>query len=96
MSAAALIAALALPAEARVDKRVPKKLLVEQGAPTAADKRQIHDGIEELMWIAALKPTTIGVPEYRDEIREYLEIAILVADLRLTVSIGWNRFWRRA
>jgi hypothetical protein len=33
---------------------------------------------------AALEPTTIGVPEYRDEIREYLEIAILVADLRLT------------
>ena len=48
MSAAAIIAALALPPEARVDERVPKKLLVEQGAPTAADKRQIQDGIEEL------------------------------------------------
>jgi hypothetical protein len=86
MSAAALVAALALPPEARVDKRVPKKLLVEQGAPTATDKRQIQGGIEELTWIAALKPTTIGVPEYRDEIREYLEIAILVADLRPTAK----------
>lgn len=82
MSADALIAALALPPEARVDKRVPKKLLVEQGAPTAADKRQIHDGIEELMWIAAVKLTTIGVPEYRDDVREYLEIAVLTAELR--------------
>ena len=82
MSAAAVIAALALPSEARVDKRVPKKLLIEQGTPTSADKRQIQDGIEELTWTAALKPTNVGVPAYRDDDREYLEIAILTADLR--------------
>jgi hypothetical protein len=58
-----------------VNQRVPKKLLLENGAPTAADKRLINEGIEELLWLAALKPTTIGVPEYRDEVREYLEIA---------------------
>ena len=60
-----------------MDQRVPKKLLLENGAPTAADKRHINDGIEELHWVAALKPTTIGVPEYRDDVREYLEIAVL-------------------
>jgi hypothetical protein len=82
MNAAAVITALALPPETRVDKRVPKKLLVDQGVPTAADKRQIQNGIEELMWIAALKPSNVGVPAYRDDDREYLEIAILTADLR--------------
>jgi Domain of unknown function (DUF4391) len=82
MSAAAVIAALGLPSEARLDRRVPKKLLVEQGAPTAADRRQIQDGVEELVWVAALKPGNIGVPEFRDELREYLEIAVLAADLR--------------
>ena len=82
MSTAAVIAALALPAEARVDQRVPKKLLAEQGAPTASDRRQIQEGIEELFWIAALKPSNVGVPAYRDEIREYLEIAVLTANLR--------------
>ncbi|MDQ3014010.1 MAG: DUF4391 domain-containing protein [Acidobacteriota bacterium] len=82
MTAAAVIAALSLPADARVDQRVPKKLLVENGAPTAADKRQINDGIEELHWLAALKPDTIGVPAYRDDIREYLEIAVLAVSLR--------------
>ena len=55
MTAASVIAALCLPADARVDHRVPKNLLVENGAPTAADKRQINDGIEELLWLAALK-----------------------------------------
>ena len=77
-----IINALALPPESTVDQRVPKKLLIENGAPTAADKRQINDGIEEFLWLAALKPTTIGVPEYRDSVREYLEIAVLSLTLR--------------
>ncbi len=82
MNAADVIAALDLPRAARVDQRVAKKLLVENGAVTAADKRRINDGIEELTWIAALKPTTIGVPAYRDDRREYLEIAVLALALR--------------
>jgi hypothetical protein len=82
MSFAPVINALALPPGARVDQRVPKKLLLEQGAPTAADKRQIQDGIDELFWVAALKPTNIAVPAFRDELREYLEIAVLTATLR--------------
>ena len=61
---------------------MPKKLLLEQGAPTASDKRQIQDGIEELLWVAALKPNNIGVPAFRDDVREYLEIAVLTATLR--------------
>ena len=82
MNAADLIAALDLPASSRVDQRVPKKLLVENGAPTSADKRRINEGIEEVHWLAALKPTTIGVPEFRDAAREYLEITVLSAVLR--------------
>jgi hypothetical protein len=82
MNGDALLTALDLPASSRVDQRVPKKLLLENGAPTAADKRIINEGIEELTWLAALKPTTIGVPEFRDEVREYLEIAVLRLTLR--------------
>lgn len=84
MNVDALFTALDLPAGSRVDQRVPKKLLLENGAPTAADKRHINEGIEDLVWLAALKPTTIGVPEYRDDAREYLEIAVL----RLTLRTG--------
>ena len=38
-----MISALGLPASCRVDQRVPKKMLVENGAPTSADKRLIND-----------------------------------------------------
>jgi hypothetical protein len=82
MNEAEVIAALEMPPSARVDRRVPKKLLVENCAPTAADKRKINEGVEEVFWLAALKPSTIGVPEFRDGTREYLEIAILRAGLR--------------
>jgi hypothetical protein len=88
VNAADLIAALDLPATARVDQRVPKRLLVEHGAPTAADKRRITEGVEEVHWLAALKPTTIGVPAFRDQVREYLEIAVLSAELRPDATAG--------
>jgi hypothetical protein len=88
LTSADIVANLALPPETRVDQRVPKKLLVENGAPTAADKRQINEGIEELLWLAALKPTTIGVPEYRDDVREYLEIVVLSLTLRPDAKAG--------
>ena len=88
MKASLLLDALDLPATAMVEKRVPKTLLLEHGAPTPADKRQINEGIEQLVWVAALKPTTIGVAEYRDELREVLEIAVLRLTLRATAKAG--------
>ncbi|MEI8372327.1 MAG: DUF4391 domain-containing protein [Planctomycetota bacterium] len=82
MTVATLINALALPPDARLDQRVPKKLLLEQGAPTAPDKRYLQDGIEEMIWVAVLKPNIIGVPIFRDDDREYLEIVVLSVELR--------------
>ena len=82
-----LLTHLGLPPESRVDQRIPKKLLLEQGMPTAADKRAVQEGIEELLWVAALKPGTIGVKAFKDEVREYLEIAVLALNLR-PVAIG--------
>lgn len=88
MIAMDVIEAIILPPESRVNQRVPKKLLVENGAPTASDKRHINEGIEELLWVATLKPTTTGVPEYRDTDREYLEIAVLLLILRSATKTG--------
>lgn len=88
MTAGGLLAALGLPPEAMVDQRVPKKLLSESGAQTSADGHLIENGIEELRWLAALKPTTIGVAPFADATREYLEIAVLGLRLRKQVKPG--------
>lgn len=87
MTGDAAIVALDLPAAARVDRRVPKTLLLEHGAPTAADKRHINESIEQLQWVAALKPTTIGVAAHQDDAREYLEIAVLRVALRADAKL---------
>lgn len=77
-----VVKALALPDRARVDQRVPKKMLAEHGAPTAADRRLLTEGIEELQWIAVLKPGTVAIPEHRADGREYLEVAVLSVQVR--------------
>lgn len=79
---ATVIDALSLPMDARVNTRVPKKMLTEQGAPTAADRRAIQEGIEEISWIGALKPNTIGIRHFADEVRDYLEIAVVAGVFR--------------
>lgn len=80
----ALVASLALPPSCRVDQRVPKKMLAEHGGATAADRRLLTDGIEEAHWLAAIKPGTTAIPTWRDEAREYLELAVLSMAVRPT------------
>lgn len=83
-----LVEALCMPVSCRVDQRVPKKMLIENGAPTAADKRLLTDAIEEIQWIAALKPNTVGVPDHRDDEREYLEVAVISIATRGVQAAG--------
>ena len=74
--------ALGLPPQALVDRRVPKTLLIKNGSFASGDRRRIREGIQEMKWLAVLKPTTVGIAAYRDAEREYLEIAVLRLDLR--------------
>jgi len=86
LSSEQLISALCLPAEATVGQRVPKKMLAEnltsRGTATSADRKLLHEQIEEVTWVAALKPSNAGIPVYQDEVRSYLELAVLSVRLR--------------
>lgn len=82
MTAESVIEAFGFPDSCRVNQRIPKKLLVENGGVTAADKRRLSDRVGEITWAAVLKPDTVGIPAYRDEHREYLEISVIGASLR--------------
>lgn len=87
MTPEVVLDALQLPAQALIAHRVPKTLLVENGAPTAADKRYIENGIEELRWVATLKPTTVGVAPFADDTREAVELAVLILRLRAKAKL---------
>ncbi|WP_419828064.1 DUF4391 domain-containing protein [Sphingomonas sp.] len=77
-----LFEALALPASARMERRVPKALLADHGATGAGDRKLVEGGIERLRWRASLKPATIGVPALADDARDYSEIAVLTLEAR--------------
>ncbi|MGM3274972.1 DUF4391 domain-containing protein [Ralstonia sp. 24A2] len=77
-----VLIAMTLPTAAMVQQRIPKKMLAEHGAATLADRRLVQDRIEELTWCAALKPSNVGIAAYEDEVRSYLEVAILSVRLR--------------
>jgi hypothetical protein len=74
---AQLLSALALPEAAHTDVRITKKLLLESFKPTAADKRQVSEGIESLRCVASLSPNTVGVRGYTDEECQYEELLVL-------------------
>lgn len=77
-----LFDALALPAPARMERRVPKAMLADHGATGAGDRKLVEGGIERLRWRASLKPGTIGVPAFADDARDYSEIAVLTLEVR--------------
>ena len=82
------VSALALPSDALIDRRVPKTVLIEYGDFAPGGRRRIQKGVEELRWLAALKPATVGITEYRDAEREYIEIAVLKLELRSAARSG--------
>lgn len=86
LSAKDILAAVGVPEEAWLDQRIPKKLLLEQatvqGLVTAANKRQIHDSLEELRWLATLKPANCAIAAFKDGAHEYLEIAVVSLAMR--------------
>lgn len=79
MTIAEAFASFGIPENARVSQRIPKKLLMESGAAGSADKKLIQSGLDEMLWLAVLKPTNIGVAELRSDDRAYLEISIVSA-----------------
>lgn len=87
MNTDSILKALSLPSDALLGRRIPKKMLMEQGGPTATDRRRIREGVDKLTWAAVLKPGTIGVSPYRDDEREFLEVSVLSGHLRAGAAV---------
>lgn len=77
-----LVTALQLPDSCRVEKRVFKKLFLENAKLTPPDRRAFTNDVEEVVWEYTLKPSTIAIMPYADDEREYDEIAVLEVALK--------------
>ena len=77
---------LDIPDSCRLDKPVFKKLFLEasdgkRGVLDATDKKCLKNDILRVRWLYTLKPSTINIAAYRDDSREYPEVAILHVEL---------------
>lgn len=77
---------LDIPDSCRLDKPVFKKLFLDssdgkRGMLDATDKKCLKDDILRVRWLYMLKPSTINIAAYRDDSREYPEVAILHVEL---------------
>jgi hypothetical protein len=72
---------LSFPEKTLLEKRIPKKQFLESGRLTGNDKKLFRDNVKNVYWQYTLKPSTCPVLPYRDNDREYLEVAILHVEL---------------
>ena len=77
---------LAVPTTCEINKPIFKKMFLEasdgkKAILDAADKKALKDDVEKIRWLYTLKPNTINIAPYKDQDREYPEIAILHVEL---------------
>ena len=72
---------LGFPEASLLDKRIHKRMVLEHGDLTSADKKTLSEDITKLTWKYALKANTVRVLPYEDAEREYLEVAVVEAML---------------
>lgn len=72
---------LDIPSACRLDKPVFKKLFLDNGVLDATDKKYLKDDISRVRWLYTLKPSTINIAAYGDDIREYPEVAVVHVEL---------------
>ena len=77
-----IVGAMGLPPAGRVDRRVPKTVLSEHGASSAAQRKMIDRTVERLDWLATLSPATAGVAARTDGERPVSEIQLLALTAR--------------
>lgn len=77
---------LAVPKSCELNKPIFKKMFLDvtdgkKAILDAADKKSLKDDVLKIRWLYTLKPSTINIAPYKDNEREYLEIAILHIEL---------------
>ena len=64
-----------------VGTTIYKKLFYENADLSSGDKSLFTDTINKVIWLYCLKPETINIPAYKDEVREYPEIEVIEVHL---------------
>lgn len=72
---------MAIPEKCLLDKTLFKKLFQEHADLDVTDKKALKDDIDKIRWVYTLKPTTINIAPFKNEERDYDEVAVIQVDL---------------
>ncbi|MBM9519143.1 DUF4391 domain-containing protein [Desulforhopalus vacuolatus] len=72
---------ISFPEATLLGKRVPKKQFLESGELVASDKKLFRENVKNVYWEYTLKSSTCPVLPFRDNEREYLEVAVLQVEM---------------
>ena len=76
-----VVTKIGFPESAYLHKRIPKKQFLESGELVTSDKKLFRENVKNVYWEYTLKPSTCPVLPYRDNEREYLEVAVLQVEM---------------
>ena len=68
---------LNIPSSCFIGNTIYKKLFYENAGLSTSDKSLFTDTISKVTWLCSLKPETINIPAYKDEVRDYPEIEVI-------------------
>ena len=68
------------------DSCVFKKMFQEHADLDAKDKKALKDDVDKIRWLYTLKPSTINIAPFSDDLRDYGELAFLYVELSNTKS----------
>jgi hypothetical protein len=66
-----------IPDSCLIGSTIYKKLFYENANLSASDKSLFTNVINKVIWLYCLKPDTINIPAYQDEVRDYPEIEVI-------------------
>jgi hypothetical protein len=75
---------LNVPSSCVLNKPLYKKMFQEHANLDVKDKKALKDDVDKVRWLYTLKPSTINIAPYSDEIRDYGELAFLQVELSNT------------
>ncbi|MBE0508511.1 MAG: DUF4391 domain-containing protein [Marinospirillum sp.] len=73
---------LGIPDSCLLNKPLHKKMFQQHADLNAADKKALKDGVEKIRWLYSLKPSTINIAPFSDDLHDYGELALLHVELR--------------
>lgn len=77
----AFLEGLSVPNSCVLNKPLFKKMFQEHADLDAKDKKALKDDVDKIRWLYTLKPSTINIAPYSDDLRDYGELAFLVVEL---------------